>query len=233
MNPIHVVDVETTGLDAEVDKVVEIAAVTIDADTLTTGKRWSTLVNPGIPIPPTASAIHHITAKDVAGKPSIEDALAALQSRNRATGPLAAHNAAFDAGFCGGPASDWICTMRVAKHLWPHAPGYGNQVLRYWLELDLLTTTTHRALDDALVTTEILKKQIWHLREQGVESVIEHLLMLTGEPALLRLMPLGKHRDAPWKEVPHDYLQWMSRKEWDDPDITHTLQEALQGRFAA
>lgn len=52
-------DIETTGLDPETDRVVQIAAVCVDGGAIT--HEWVALVNPGRPIPDAASAIHGIT----------------------------------------------------------------------------------------------------------------------------------------------------------------------------
>jgi DNA polymerase-3 subunit epsilon len=64
-------DVETTGLDPAVARVLEVAALRLDPG----GKPESfhALVNPGVPIPPEASAIHGILDRDVRGQPRFED----------------------------------------------------------------------------------------------------------------------------------------------------------------
>ena len=64
---IRVVDVETTGLDPAADRIVEIAVVGVDFERRSCCKLFNSLVDPGIPIPPEVSAIHHITTAMVAG----------------------------------------------------------------------------------------------------------------------------------------------------------------------
>ncbi|MGZ5719194.1 MAG: 3'-5' exonuclease [Burkholderiales bacterium] len=91
-----VVDVETTGLSIYRDRVVEIGCVLVDGGAI--ADQWSTLVDPGIPIPGRASAIHGITDADVDGAPDFDDALAMLRRKvGRRT--IAAHNATFDLAF--------------------------------------------------------------------------------------------------------------------------------------
>ena len=63
---IRVVDVETTGLDPAVDRIVEIAVVGVDFERRCYRKLFHSLVDPEIPIPPEASAVHHITTAMVA-----------------------------------------------------------------------------------------------------------------------------------------------------------------------
>lgn len=66
--PLTFLDLETTGPFADTDRIVEIAAVTLHPE----GRlvRFQTLVNPGVPIPPTATAIHGIRDEDVRAAPT-------------------------------------------------------------------------------------------------------------------------------------------------------------------
>jgi DNA polymerase-3 subunit epsilon len=66
--PLCIVDLETTSADPRTARIVAIAAVRISPGT-DRPATLSTLVNPGVPIPPEASAIHGITDRDVAGAP--------------------------------------------------------------------------------------------------------------------------------------------------------------------
>src|SRR5437868_15338573 len=67
--PLAVVDVETTGTSPGTDRIVEIAAVKF----MPQGgrRRLHRRVNPGTPIPPSATAVHGITDEDVAGCPPL------------------------------------------------------------------------------------------------------------------------------------------------------------------
>ena len=89
-------DIETTGLDPKLDRIVEIGAVKFDRR----GPmgRYSVLVNPGIPMPQAAGLVNGISDDMLAGKPSLE---AVLPDFLRFTGGavIVAHNAPFDCGF--------------------------------------------------------------------------------------------------------------------------------------
>lgn len=63
-------DVESTGVDSQTDRVIELGIVRLDPD----GKRhcWNQRFSPGFPIPPEATAVHGITDSDVAGMPTFE-----------------------------------------------------------------------------------------------------------------------------------------------------------------
>lgn len=213
---IVVIDTETTGLDPKTAAIVELALVTMTDRGLITGT-FSTLIKPPHPIPPEASAIHHITDAMVKKAPNITKALLMASkaiSGEKAT-HYAAHNAAFDRGFLPR-LEPWLCTYRVAKHLWPEAPGHGNSVLRYWLpKLDKeinrasvpcpMDLPSHRALPDAWVTAHILKRML-KLRP------LAELMELSTQPILLRTCHFGEHYGKPWSDVPVGFCEWLLSK---------------------
>ncbi|HTV73639.1 MAG TPA: 3'-5' exonuclease [Candidatus Acidoferrales bacterium] len=152
-----VVDVETTGFSPSNDRIVEVACVLLDGDGI--GPKWSTLVNPLISIPPYATAVHGITDGMVAGAPAIPSVLPELRRFCRGA-RIVAHCAAFDLSFLGAEfAREALCTMRLARVLFPEAPNHKNQTLRDFLRIDELLAGpvgAHRALDDAVVTAHVL-----------------------------------------------------------------------------
>jgi exodeoxyribonuclease X len=232
---IHVIDTETTGLDPEKDAVVEFAAVKIvEAKALGAGgdqtfwhvkARWSSFVDPRRPIPPEASAVHHIIDADVADAPALGNAVANV------FGPdwpdeidiLAAHNCRFDLGFLPMLKDKrWIDTYRCALHIWPDAPSHSNQALRYWLKIDLPRDGAHRALADATVTAHVL---VAILRERTVDDLIK----LSTKAVVLRKVGFGKHFGSLWTEVPHDYLSWAAKQDFD-PDVRFTIKSEIARR---
>lgn len=234
---ILAIDTETTGLWDDPDgppAVVELAAVPVER----TGRRWvvdprqrafSTLVDPGKPIPVTARAIHHISDEMVRGSPPLDEAVRLLSRRFPRLEGKAAHNADYDARFFGEEGR-WICTWRCANHVWPDLPSHSNQVIRYALpglneEIERQTFTMklppHRALPDAWVTAHVLARLL------ADRETPEALLELTGKPILQRTIRFGKHRGERWENVPVDYLRWMlgqaelKPEDWDS-DVIHT-----------
>lgn len=67
-------DLETTGLDVEKDKVVEIAAIKVMGGVVVS--QFQTLVNPGCKIPPEVIELHGITDEQVADAPDLPEAVA-------------------------------------------------------------------------------------------------------------------------------------------------------------
>lgn len=225
MQPI-VIDTETTGVDVSKDAIVEIAAVYKDAS----GEEriFESFCNPGSPIPPTAMAVHHITDDMVAQADTPTVVLDHFAASLKGLRPVfVAHNAEFDREIIGRIRPGirdvpWICTWRCALHLWPEAPAFGNQVLRYWKGVNPeipIELYPHRALYDVIVTEAILQEML-------KTTTLETLIDLTNKPALLQRIKFGKHRGSLWSEVPKDYLRWVSNQNMDR-DVIHTAKHWL------
>lgn len=220
MTSIMVIDTETTGLDPETEKVVEVGAVEVVQKKVkwSIGRKFTSLVDPGIPIPAEAMAIHHLRDEEVRGANQIGPV---LQLLNDQYGPFipAAHNAAFDQKFLPSFSPDWICTYRCARHIWPDFPRHGNQFLRYQLKLlnepDELAMPPHRARPDAYVSAHLLVRML-------EEKTPEELLALTKAPILIKTVGFGKHFGQEWSKVPKDYLYWILRGKDFDPDVAYT-----------
>jgi DNA polymerase-3 subunit epsilon len=94
--PIALLDVETTGRDASVDRVVEIGIAVARHGAVIARYNW--LINPGIPIPAEVSAIHGIKDEDVKDSPRFEAIAHEVAAALSGCVP-AAYNAAFDRAF--------------------------------------------------------------------------------------------------------------------------------------
>jgi len=227
------VDLETTGFDPKVDQVCELALRVGFQDNTPLFAKYETLVLPTIPIPCTASAVHHLTDEDVAEAPSREQIGAWLKTRAEEIPDAVfyAHNAAFELSFLPELAARrWLCTMRAAKHLYPDAPGYGNQVLRYWLGLDKISLEgklPHRASADIIVTEAILREEI-HTYLMEHDDDLGEFLAYVASPIEYLSLPFGKHKDVALALVPRDYLNWCLQKMTDlDPDIRFSIRKSL------
>jgi len=206
---LRVVDLETTGNSFTDGGVVEVGWQDLRREAggwRLDGPPGARLVDPGRPISPATSAIHHLIDEDVAGA----DPWTAVGPDILAAAPvLAAHRAAFEQRWCP-PAmtgrARWICTYKCALRLWPEAPGHSNQTLRYWRRpegLDrALGSPAHRAGPDAYVTAH-------HLRDMLAEAPLERLLAWSEEPALLVRVPHGPWRGRAWRELDDEALARM------------------------
>ncbi len=225
-----IVDTETTGLDPAVDRVCELAGVQWAARQGEL-RHFETLVNPGRTIPPEASAIHHLVDEDVVGSPNLQEALADLN--REPFGVWVAHNADFDFKFLPKDGRPILCTLKLAKKLFPDSPKHTNQYLRYALKLQVPGAKglpAHRALADAFVTTALLSYLLAEANKHRPElTTVEDLVAWTLEPNLLPMCRFGKHSGKPWSEVPKDYLQWMVKTMTDmDSDLRFTVEHWLR-----
>ena len=94
--PVALVDVETTGRDASVDRVVELGIVIGRGGEIVARHNW--LINPSIPIPAEASAVHKITDDQVKDSPFFADVASEISAALADCIP-GAYNAAFDKAF--------------------------------------------------------------------------------------------------------------------------------------
>ncbi|MCU1640216.1 MAG: DNA-directed polymerase [Nocardia sp.] len=176
-----VVDLETTGTSPEGDAITEIGAVKIRGGEVL--GEFATLVNPGYAIPPQIVQITGITTAMVVDAPRIESVLPGFLEFARGT-VLVAHNARFDTGFLRAaaarheipwPAFQVLCTVQLARRVLgrDEAPSVRLSLLAELLGAQ--TRPTHRALDDARATVDVLHALIARVGNQGVHSLTELL----------------------------------------------------------
>ena len=179
-----VVDLETTGGRAKEsspgrgdhDAITEIGAVKVRGGVVL--GELATLIDPGRSIPPQIVSLTGITTAMVCDAPKIESVLPTFLEFSRGA-VLVAHNAGFDIGFlkaaaerCGLPWSrpPVLCTVKLARRVLTRdeAPSVRLSALAQLFHAS--TTPTHRALDDARATVDVLHALIERVGNQGVHS---------------------------------------------------------------
>ena len=148
------IDLETTGLDPQKDKIIEVGAVKFSGD-VEIG-RFSSLVNPGRRLSEFITSLTGISQDDVDGAPRWNKVSPDL-AQFLGDSPVVAHNAGFDTGFLRangvyprGPVFD---TLDLAWVVLPSEPSYG--LGRLAQKISASHDTPHRALSDALVTRDL------------------------------------------------------------------------------
>ncbi len=155
-----VVDLETTGGHAGTDKIIEIAIFIHDGTQIIDA--YSSLVNPGVPIPTFISRLTGITDEMVETAPVFED-IAAEVATVLGNHIFVAHNVMFDYNFIAYALKqqgfeyerNLICTCRTSRMLLPGHPSYSLSKLCRTLSIEL--HGAHRAAADAKATTVILE----------------------------------------------------------------------------
>ena len=166
-----VFDLETTGFSPIKDKIIEIGAVKVEHGEIT--DKFSTFVNPKVPIPFQITQLTSITDQMVIGAPDIETVLPQfLEFIGDAA--LVAHNASFDVSFIEQncryqdiqPDFTSVDTVAMARILLPTLSKYKLNVVANALHISL--ENHHRAVDDAGATAEIFVKFVEMLKDRGI-----------------------------------------------------------------
>lgn len=177
-----VVDLETTGGRASGDghdAITEIGAVKVRGGAVL--GELATLVDPGRSIPPQIVALTGITTAMVCDAPRIENVLPAFLEFSRGA-VLVAHNAGFDIGFLRAAAErctiTWpkppvLCTVKLARRVLTREEAPSVRLSALARLFGASTTPTHRALDDARATVDVLHGLIERVGNQGVHTYTE------------------------------------------------------------
>ncbi|WP_026123040.1 DEDD exonuclease domain-containing protein [Nocardiopsis halotolerans] len=185
-----VLDLETTGTSASGSRITEVGAVRVRGGEVV--DEFSTLVNPGTPIPANITLLTGITQSMVATAPSMEEVLpGVLAFLDADPGTvLVAHNAPFDTGFlraaCERHGVDWpgypvVDTLRLARAVLARGETRNHKLGTLAAHFGVRVTPNHRALDDARATVGVLNGLVERLRPLGVSSV-EELRAVTKPP---------------------------------------------------
>ena len=169
-----VLDTETTGLDPERDRIIDIGAVRLGPD-LEVRDRFVTLVDPGVPIPLFITRLGGIADADVRGAPAFPEAFAALR-QFAGDAVLVGHNVGFDrdhlaagARRAGLPplANAWFDTLEAALLLYPELDRHALAVLAAEFRIE---RQAHRALPDAETAADVLRRLCARAAGLGAEE---------------------------------------------------------------
>ncbi len=218
-------DTETTGTRPDRDRIIEIAAFNpMD------NASFVHFIHPGMPIPPEATAIHHITDEMVSQAPSFKEVGQKFIEFCPPNSVLIAHNHdAFDKLFLEAefrrvglppPSFPSIDTLKWSRKYRTDLPRHTLQHLREVYGFP--ANNAHRALDDVIVLHQVFSSMIDDL---SMETIIE---LLSAAPKALTRMPFGKHQGKPLSEIPKHYVSWLdSTGAFDKPD-NGPLKQAFQ-----
>ncbi len=176
-------DLETTGLDARTDAIIEIGAVRIRDGQV--ADKFASFAQPGHLLSAKTVSLTGITDELLRDAPTPAQAVDAFLDWVGDT-PLCAHNAAFDTGFIreycrkSGRSFDplYFDTMILAQYLLPKLPNHKLDTVA--TALGLPPFQHHRAYEDADVCGQILSALLPMLRERGVERAAQINRALAG-----------------------------------------------------
>lgn len=229
--PFLFVDLETTGANAQRDRITEIGVVAWDGET---AEEWSTLVNPETTIPPFISQLTGISDAMVANAPTFAEL--AVNLHERLSGPVfVAHNARFDYGFLKNEfkrvgldfRARVVCTVKLSKKLFPR---------EYKHNLDAVSARNgltaegdrHRALTDARLIYQFLCKLKAEMPADSLNAVLDDI---SRQPSL----PAGLDAEV-LDGIPDGHGVYLFYGENDLPlyvGKSNTLKKRVLAHFAA
>lgn len=194
MNPIAVIDFETTGISPAMgDRATEVAIVLTERGRVV--DRFQSLMNAGVHIPAFITQLTGITHAMVAAAPPAETVMREA-ARFVGSAPLVAHNAAFDRKFwqaelalAGAEAAHpFACTVLLSRRLYPHAPNHRLGTLVDFHRLPR-TGQAHRALADAEMAAALLGQIQHDLRTQHGMADPDHAALVTLQKCARAALP--------------------------------------------
>ena len=178
-----------------------------------------------VPISYAAMAVHHILESDIAGKPSHK-----TFKLPENTTYIIGHNVDYDIKAiqqCDPSINvKGICTLALARMVWPDAPAHTLSTLYYMLNGGNALTrrelrNAHNARADTLFTAFILEHIIDRLGITDLQSLFLH----SEKARIPTKITFGKHKGTLIKDLPGDYVGWLLRQ----PDLDPYLHKALTG----
>ncbi len=177
--PAVVMDTETTGLNAASDRIVEIAAVRITDGRAESTSAFQVLVNPGIAIPASSTAIHTITDADVANADGIAHVIP-LFSQWTGNAVMIGYSIGFDLAVLkaehlrhglrwNAPRS--LDVRHLVELVVKDLPEQSLDTAAAWLGVPV--ADRHRALGDATVTLHVFQALLPKLKQRGIITLAQ------------------------------------------------------------
>ena len=223
-----VLDLETTGLDVQRDRIVQIAALQMRGQSVASHPVLDSLINPGVPIAPASTRIHTITDTDVIGAPGFATISPALLESIGGR-VVIGHHIAFDLAVLRFEAARHSCAWYEPAYLDlaplaaacnPGLPDLGLETIAGWLEVEI--TDRHSAHGDCLTTAACFARLIPKLRERGIRTLGEAL-----RQQAIRDDLQTRQAEAGWFHYPSDApaLQSIDIAGTDSHIYRHRLQD--------
>ncbi len=194
------VDLETTGANPAFDRVIEVGIVKVTGGQVE--YEWSTLVDPGEPIPSLIQGFIGITDEMVRGAPRFADIAGEVFARIEGS-LFVAHNARFDYGFLKNEfkrlGMDFqprvLCTVKLSRALYPehHRHGLDALIARHALACD----ARHRALGDARVLWDFVKLVEAEKSPEAIRAALKKAMKAPSLPSGLEATAVDAVPEAP------------------------------------
>ncbi|SFV50566.1 Exodeoxyribonuclease X [hydrothermal vent metagenome] len=237
------VDVEATGLDLENDRIIQLALIKKDGDTI---ESYSDLCYTDLKMSYSAMGVHNITPEMIEDKywPYETDSYMALEKGNVESNYFVSHGNELDIAMLENEGMELkmkrVDTDKCSRHLLKDAEDYKLQTLRYQYGLYKVEKDVAKSLGIGDIKAhDALSDVLWHyllceLLLERVDGGIDKLVELTETPVLLEKITFGKYKNKnmTFEELfatdPADFV-WMYNniaKNW--PDLEYTVEHWLK-----
>lgn len=215
-----ILDTETT--DKVEGEVIELAHASFDI-AAGVGVPWVGRYAPKKNTTYGALAVHHILPEELIGKPASDLARTEVPPADYWIG----HNIDFDWKALGQPKIKRICTLALARHLYPDLDSHTQTALMYFFFGSTDTTRTrlkdaHSAGADILMCGDILMAMLPKL---GVKNMSQ-LWEASEDARIPRKMTFGKFTGQPISAVDRGYSNWYRRQPDPDPYLLEAFKRA-------
>jgi DNA polymerase III subunit epsilon len=232
--PLIFIDLETTGINPSKDRIVELAFVKAMPNGETIEKRW--LVNPGMPIPAQASAIHKIYDEDVKDKPSFKQLANEIYSHIKGCDIAGYNSNKFDVPLLveeflrSGVDIDTndFELLDVQRIFHTMEPRNLTAAYKFYCNAELIDA--HSAMADVKATYEILLAQIQRYpnlgtdiqsinKSIGKDKIVDFARRFVYDEKEQIVFNFGKHKGKEvikvLKEEPQ-YYDWMQKSDFEE-----------------
>ncbi len=211
-------DTETTGRTEPV--VIEAAWLGLDSiQPFKTSESFNQRYNPEKTIDLGALATHHILDEEL-----IDCPLASSFKLPDETIYIIGHNIDYDWNVIGQPNVKRICTLALARKVWPQLDSHNQSALLYYLDRSNArdrVKNAHSALADVHICAIILENICIALNISSID-----ILYSTSEGARVPThMPFGKYKGIRISDIPNDYKKWLLNQD----TVDMYLRIALEG----
>lgn len=180
------------------------------------------------PISFASMAVHHILESDLVDQPHYTT----FQLPSTVE-YIIGHNIDYDIqaiARCGVNTSQLkpICTLALARHIWPDAEAHNISALIYQISQGSLRARellkgAHRADADIILTANILMHIIALTKVKDMHS----LYLASEEARIPKKLSFGKHKGTLIKDLPTDYVQWLLKQQELDPHLKKALENII------
>lgn len=214
-------DTETTGFKDP--QYIEVAYLPIYRNlTCESPKSFYQRYKPSKPIEFGALATHHIVMEDLLDCSPTGTFRLPLETQY-----LIGHNIDYDWEVLGKPALKRICTLALARKAYPQLDSHSLGALMYALfgsGAREKIKGAHSALNDIQMNFEVFCR----LRKDLNFTTLDEAHATSEDARIPTIMPFGKHKGMPIKDVPYNYMTWCFKQADMDPYVIVAFKRALQ-----